>query len=172
MRGKAKMVVAGRFKLYLYKGRYLNIADIAEKAGITASTIKKRITKGGLIDDDINSVLYKVDHSRNRKRHKALGKSLTLFEWAAFTEIPPSTLYSRITKQGLTMEGAIALGSSRRAGNETNGERSNAKIFTIPESLFFREDAWLERLIASLEHAGYAGEELEREAIKRVKALP
>jgi hypothetical protein len=91
-----------RAHLYTHEGQTLTIAEWAQRAGISASTLTRRLRHGVPIAEALTPANRDLPYTHD-------GKTMTLAEWAEHTGLGYSTLRYRVIRMGLPFADAIAM---------------------------------------------------------------
>jgi hypothetical protein len=154
--------------LFWYEGKYRTVTNICTlpSTPIRYSNLKRRLNtiedKEGL---DISTLLY---DGREANQYLFGDTTITMPAMAELTGVPYKTVYIWVATQGLSMEEVVHRAQGGEGFWSHKELRMKGKPFDIPDSLF-DSDFWMANVITSLEALGYRGEQLELEALKRIK---
>lgn len=160
--GREQSITLAGKTLYLYNGNYLTLTAIAKDSGLNFQTLSKRIRIQGFKEsDNVRDYMYPLRSTSNQKLHTVNGESLTIIQWSEKSGVSYSTLYARLHYQRVSMSDAIA-------GIHKPTKKRQGNPFIVPSDKFDM-DLWIKNTVKSLKKMGFTGQELEMEAIKRVR---
>lgn len=159
--------------LYWYKGAYRTVTEISRlpSVKITLSNLKKRLSG---IEDKNNLDISTIMYAPNRSRPYPYGNTtITITQLSELTSLDYGIVLRWLVKDKLTAKQVVCR-SRGEAGpwSEPKEYKPRKKVALKKRKAvtnFDDEHYWIKNIIKSLKVMGYRGEQLELEALKRIK---